>query len=101
MEDIFDAICEVGVEVDGTPTKPRFELIKAEPSGDATETAAHTLQWVASNQSKAIYVCFQIAINGTHQRYDLTSNGKHVNRMVRRAAFANAGMGRKSPPCTF
>ena len=51
MEDILDATCEAGMKVDGTPTKPRFKLIKAEPS-DITETAAHTLQWVASNQSK-------------------------------------------------
>ena len=71
QEDIIDALCEAGVEVDRTLTHPRFKLVKAEPSGDATTTAAATLQWVASQQSIAMYVCFQIPIAGTHQQYNL------------------------------
>jgi hypothetical protein len=82
--------------VDGSLTKPMF---KAEPNGDISETAVGILQNVASCQSKALYVSFQIAINGTCKQYHYHSNGKALGKMTKKAAFKNADMGKKSPPC--
>ncbi len=73
-------------------------MFKAEPKGDAVETAVDILQHVASCQSKALYVSFQIAINGTHKQYNFCSNGKAVSKLTKKAAFQNAGVGRKFPP---
>ncbi len=64
-KDILDRLSAAGVDVDGTASKPMF---KAEPKGDAVETAVYILQHGASCQSKALYVSFQIAINGTHKQ---------------------------------
>ncbi len=97
-EDILDGLSGAGVDVDGTASKPMF---KAEPKGNAIETAVDILQHVASCQSKALYVSFQIAIDGTHKQYDLCSNRKAVSKLTRKAAFQNAGVGRKSPPCNM
>ncbi len=85
--------------MDGTASKPIF---KAEPKGDAVETAVlDILQHVASCQSKVLYVSFQIAINGTHKQYNFCSNGKAVSKLTKKAAFQNAGVGRKFPPCNI
>ncbi len=91
-KDIIDGPVAVGVDVDGSVTKPMF---KAEPVGDITDTAVGILQNVASCQSKALYVSFQIAIDGTRKQYDLCSNGKALSKMTRKSCIQECRHGQE------
>ena len=91
-KDILDGLSAAGVDVDGTTSKPMF---KAEPKGDAIETAVDILQHVASCQSKALYVSFQIAIDGTRKQYELCSNGKALSKMTRKSCIQECRHGQE------
>jgi hypothetical protein len=97
-KDILDGLSAAGVDMVGTASKPMF---KAESKGDAVETAIDILQHVAYCQSQTLYVSFQIAFDGTHKQYNLCCSRKAVSKLTRKAAFQNAGVGRKSPSCNI
>ncbi len=60
--------------------------------------ALGVLHAIAANQSKALYVCFQIYIEGTHKQHKLRSNGKAASKTAKEAAFKNMTVGKKFPP---
>jgi hypothetical protein len=96
-EDILDNLCWLGVDVEG---KKGVVLIKSElPEGkEVVEYAAEKLQQVASRQSKALYLSFQIAIKGTHKQHGLRFNRKAASKTAKQDAFNNIAIGKKLPP---
>jgi hypothetical protein len=98
-EDILDDLCQTGVDVEG---KKGVVLIKSKlPEGqEVAEYAAKKLQQVASCQSKALYISFQIAIEGTRKQHGLRSNRKAASKTAKENAFNNIAIGKKYPFCS-
>jgi hypothetical protein len=72
---------------------------KTKDGGDTMSLFFQAATRTAAEQSKALFLCFQIAINDTAVQLSVKKNELKHNKSAKKAAFAFASMTSKKPPC--